>query len=111
MEVPIIIAVFVVVIGVNALFWWGNHRRIRREIDSIGGRVVTISWSPLGRGWVWTPRHAILYKVSYYDRWDRLHEGCCRTDCLLGNRWTENRVVGDPQAEALEPGQTWAWLR
>lgn len=111
---PVLIFLFVVLIGLlNVLFWLGNHRRIRREIEELGGKVLSIHWSPFGRGWLWTPRGAIIYRARYYDAEERLHDGHCRTDWLLGNRWTENRVVGEPGGElaGLDPRQKRAWLK
>ncbi|MBN2583365.1 MAG: hypothetical protein JXL80_09865 [Planctomycetes bacterium] len=112
---PVLIALVAVTIlslaiGMFALSMNMGRRRVEREIVGLGGRMIRIAWAPFGRGFFFTPNGSMLFHVVYHDALGRLHDGHCRTDWILGNRWTENRLVDEDDRDGLDPRQKRAWL-
>jgi len=106
-----VVAVVGLIIGLVVLSFRLSRQRITREIVALGGRIVNITWAPLGKGFFWTPNGSMLFRVVYHDAENLLHQGHCRTDWFLGNRWTENRLVDSGDRDGLDPRQKRAWLR
>ena len=106
-----VVAIVGLIIGLVVLSFSLSRQRIAREIVGLGGRIVSINWAPFGKGFFWTPNGSMLFRVVYYDAENRLHEGHCRTDWFLGNRWTENRLMDFGGRDGLDQRQKRAWLR
>jgi hypothetical protein len=69
-----------------------DRDRIARYIAERGGRVISISWAPFGRGW-FGEQNARIYEVVYYDREGKQHLATCKTSMWSGVYWTEDRVT------------------
>src|SRR6266404_5354652 len=72
-----------------------DKNRIKDEVESKGGRVISISWNPLARGWFFekNERH---YDVTYVDRSGTTLSTTCKTSLftggLLGGRTSSGRA-------------------
>jgi hypothetical protein len=58
-----------------------SRRRIRKYIESQGGRVTTMKWNPL-RGWHpgWSE---MVYRVQYVDKQGAQHDAYCAGDGVV----------------------------
>jgi hypothetical protein len=78
------------------LFWVGvgflDKGRIRDYVEGQGGRVVSISWAPFGRGW-FGEKEERIYEVVYYDREGNQHFATAKTSLFTGVYWTDDRVT------------------
>jgi hypothetical protein len=85
--VLVLIAVFIRVLAGSA-----DHQRIESHIRERGGRVVSINWAPLGKGWIGEQDDRI-YEVVYYDREGNQHMATCKTRMLGGVYFTDDQVA------------------
>ena len=94
MELLLLIVAAVALVVLIRLFAGGlDKQRIDDYVRQLGGRVQSIRWSPLGRGW-FGERNARIYEVVYYDAQGSLHRATCKTSLFSGVYWTEDQVVG-----------------
>lgn len=73
-----------------------DKSRIKDEIEAKGGRVLSITWNPFGRGWFFEKgeRH---YAVTYSDRSGATISTGCKTSLFTGVYWAEGpRTEGPP---------------
>lgn len=86
---------FFLIVAVVIGLWVGSmsldKSRIEGYVRERGGRIVSISWAPLGKGWFGEQSDRI-YEVVYYDRAGHQHWATCKTSMLSGVYWTEDRV-------------------
>ncbi|MCI0589287.1 MAG: hypothetical protein L0323_20925 [Planctomycetes bacterium] len=68
-----------------------DKERIERYVEERGGRVISISWAPVGKGW-FGERNDRLYEVVYYDRKGDQRFATCKTSLFSGVYWTDDRV-------------------
>jgi hypothetical protein len=111
MEVFVIITVAV---AMAAAFWLVarsfDKDRIREYIEEHGGRVVSISWAPFGKGW-FGEKNDRIYEVVYYDKAGNQHFATCKTSFWSGVYWTEDRITYrkstwyDTLSPSNEPGK------
>jgi len=66
--------------------------RITEYIEQRGGRIVSISWAPFGKGW-FGEKEERIYEVVYYDQAGSQHFATCKTSLWTGVYWTEDRVT------------------
>ena len=94
-EVGVVVLIAVGVIVFFAFLKYGEIKcdgwRVRGYIEDRGGRMLSSSWSPLGKGWL-RSQDARLYEVRYVDREGNIHEATCRTAPLAGVYFTDDRV-------------------
>jgi len=69
-----------------------DKSRITDYVQQRGGRVVSISWAPFGKGW-FGEKEERLYEVVYYDKAGNQHFATCKTSMWTGVFWTEDRVT------------------
>ena len=81
-----------------------DRGRIRESIASGGGRVIDISWSPFGRGWVGESSDRI-YEVTYTNKAGKTIAATCKTSMLTGIFWSSDTPPSDFSEEASEPTQ------
>ena len=94
MEPALLIVAAIALVLLIRLFAGGlDKQRIDDYVRQLGGRVQSIRWSPLGRGW-FGERTARIYEVVYYDAQGRLHRATCKTSLFSGVYWTEDQVAG-----------------
>jgi hypothetical protein len=94
------VAVLAVIAAVGA---WAfsmslDKSRITEYVQQRGGRIVSISWAPFGRGW-FGEKEERLYEVVYYDKDGKQHFATCKTAFWTGVFWTEDRTT--------HPKSTW----
>lgn len=86
-------AVFAVVaLLIRMIAGSADESRIAEYIRSRGGRIVSVQWSPFGRGW-FGEKNDRIYEVVYYDADGRQHFATCKTSLFSGVYWTEDRVA------------------
>jgi hypothetical protein len=92
MEILLVIGGIALVI----LLWVGtmalDKGRIRDYVEGHGGRVVSISWAPFGRGW-FGEKEERIFEVVYYDGEGNQHFATAKTSLFTGVYWTEDRVT------------------
>lgn len=79
---------------VSAIWFWSmslDKDRIAGYVGQRGGRIVSISWAPFGRGW-FGEKGDRIYEVVYYDSDGAQHFATCKTSLFSGVYWTEDRV-------------------
>jgi hypothetical protein len=82
----------VIGIGLWAFSMSLDKNRITDYIQQRGGRVVSISWAPFGKGW-FGEKEERIYEVVYYDQAGNQHFATCKTSLWTGVYWTEDRVT------------------
>lgn len=72
-----------------------DKNRIKDEVESKGGRVISISWNPFARGWFFekNERH---YDVTYVDRSGITLSTTCKTSLFTGVYWAEGPRLEEP---------------
>jgi len=77
-----------------------DKKRIKDEVETKLGRVVSITWNPFGRGWFFekNERH---YQVSYVDRSGETISTACKTSFFTGVYWAEGPSVTEPPARLM----------
>jgi hypothetical protein len=93
--IPVIVA-FSFLVGLGIVLWMLthglDHRRITEYVENRGGRVISINWSPFGRGW-FGEKNARIYEVVYYDVEGNQHFATCKTSMWSGVYWTDDRIA------------------
>ncbi len=94
MDVRIILIAAVAAVAIRIVVHFIDKSRIRREIESHGGRVLSITWNPFARGWFFekNERH---YDVSYLDRSGAKISTTCKTSFFTGVYWAEGPSMLD----------------
>jgi hypothetical protein len=87
-----VVLVIVAGIGLWVFFMSLDKSRITEYIQQRGGRVVSISWAPFGRGW-FGEKEERIYEVVYYDKSGNQHFATCKTSMWTGVYWTDDRVT------------------
>lgn len=84
----------VILMAVLVRVWAGamDRSRIESYIQSQGGRVVSISWAPFGKGW-FGEKSDRIYEVVYYDRDGHQHLATCKTSMFTGVYFTDDRIA------------------
>lgn len=80
------------VIGLWVLGMNLDKNRITEYVRGRGGRVVSISWAPFGKGW-FGEKNDRIYEVVYYDASGNQHFATCKTSFWSGVYWTDDRVT------------------
>ncbi|HEY7218017.1 MAG TPA: zinc ribbon domain-containing protein [Candidatus Binatia bacterium] len=72
-----------------------DKNRIKDEIESKGGRVISMSWNPFARGWFFekNERH---YNVTYMNRSGTTVSTTCKTSLFTGVYWAEAPRFEEP---------------
>ena len=87
-----------------------DKERITDYLRERGGRVVSISWAPFGRGW-FGEKNDRIYEVVYLDQAGNQHFATCKTSFWSGVYWTEDRIAYrkskwyDSLSPSNEPGR------
>lgn len=96
MEGAFILIPFILVvafaIGMWVLGMGLDKNRITDYVRGRGGRVVSISWAPFGKGW-FGEKNDRIYEVVYYDASGNQHFATCKTSFWSGVYWTDDRVT------------------
>ena len=84
-------------LGVRVVMHFVDKGRIKDEVETRLGRIVSITWNPFGGGWFFEKgeRH---YDVTYVDRSGATVTTACKTSLFTGVYWAEG-----PQPAAPPP--------
>lgn len=91
----VIVVAVLVGLAIRVIMHFVDKNRIKDDIESKGGRVLSISWSPFARGWFFekNERH---YEVSYVDRSGQTVTTTCKTSLFSGIYWAEGPQLEQP---------------
>lgn len=94
MDVRVIFIAALSAVTIRIVVHFIDKSRIQREIESRGGRVLSITWNPFARGWFFekNERH---YDVSYLDRSGARLSTTCKTSFFTGVYWAEGPSMVD----------------
>lgn len=91
-----IIVLFTFVVALGIAIWmltFGLDKgRITEYVHQRGGRVISISWAPFGRGW-FGEKNSRIYEVVYYDQGGNQHFATCKTSMWTGVYWTDDKIT------------------
>lgn len=101
----IFIAAFAVFALVWAVSFSVDKERITSYVQKRGGRIMSISWAPFGKGW-FGEKNERIFEVVYYDSHGNQHFATCKTSFFSGVYWTEDRIAHRKSAwfDSLSPG-------
>jgi len=69
--------------------------RVENYIKKQGGRLVSSSWAPLGKGW-FGEKDSRIYEIVYIDRQGHSHKATCKTSLFSGVYFTEDEIMSSP---------------
>jgi hypothetical protein len=87
----IVAAIFVCLI-IRLVTHFVDKIRIKDEIESKGGRVISIAWNPLSRGWFFERNERHYDEVTYVDRSGRTVSTTCKTSLFTGIYWPKGQA-------------------
>jgi hypothetical protein len=96
-SINFIVAAIIGGLAIRIVMHFVDKSRIKDEIESKGGRVISIAWNPFARGWFFEKgeRH---YEVSYVDRSGGTISTTCKTSLFTGIYWAEGAELGRTEA-------------
>ncbi|HKF21894.1 MAG TPA: hypothetical protein VKE93_10010 [Candidatus Angelobacter sp.] len=87
-----------------------DRERIRDQVGRSGGKLISIKWSPFGKGW-WGSIDRI-YDVRYTSRHGKPVEASCKTSMFSSVYWASDHppegfgyTVSDEPAEPNTPAE------
>ena len=89
--VALILGVLVLAICFRLVAGGMDRTRIEQYVAERGGRIISINWSPFGKGWFGEQSDRI-YEVVYYDRQGDQHLATCKTRLFGSVYFTDDRV-------------------
>src|SRR5262245_48944306 len=89
--------IIAVAISIRVLADRLDRNRIRDHVESAGGKVLDITWNPLGLGW-WGTRDRI-YDVRYTTLHGASRTATCKTSMFGGVNWTLSAPPGFPEPD------------
>lgn len=92
MDLNVVFIAALAAVAIRVAVHFMDKNRIRKEIESRGGRVVSIAWNSFARGWFFekNERH---YDVSYLDRSGARLSTTCKTSFFTGVYWAEGPAM------------------
>jgi hypothetical protein len=83
-------------VAIRIVMHFVDKNRIQNEIESKGGRVVSIRWTPFAHGWFFekNERH---YEVTYMDGSGGTETATCKTSLFTGIYWAEGPRLEEPK--------------
>lgn len=93
---PIFLLAITAGLAIRILMHFVDKSRIKDEVESRGGRVISISWNPFGRGWFFekNERH---YSVTYTERSGTTVVADCKTSLFTGIYWADGPKSEQPR--------------
>ena len=95
MNASILLIGLLAAIAIRVAMHFIDKNRIKDEVESKLGRVVSIAWNPFGRGWFFekNERH---YDVTYVDRSGATVKTTCKTSLFTGVYWADGPKSAEP---------------
>ena len=75
-------------LGIRVVMHFVDKSRIKDEVESRGGRIISIRWNPFGRGW-FLEKNERHYSVVYIDRTGATVSATCKTSFFTGVYWAD----------------------
>jgi hypothetical protein len=66
-----------------------NRQRIKKHIESKGGKIISISWAPFGKGWVGDESN-MIYKVEFRNNKGEIKKTYAKTGFFSGVYFAED---------------------
>lgn len=66
--------------------------RIENYIKAQGGKMISKTWQPFGKGWA-GEKNDRIYQVIYLDKDGNRHEAFVKTSSFSGVYFTEDRII------------------
>jgi hypothetical protein len=94
MKLSLLFFAFLAAIAFRIVMHFIDKSRIKDEVESHLGRVVSIAWNPFARGWFFekNERH---YDVTYIDRSGASISTTCKTSLFTGVYWAEGPKISE----------------
>jgi hypothetical protein len=88
MNFSVFLGIVLAAIAVRVAFHFFDKNRIQQEVETRGGRVVSIKWKPFARGWFFekNERH---YDITFIDGSGETICTTCKTSFFTGVYWAE----------------------
>ncbi len=83
-------------LAIRVIMHFVDKSRIKDEVESKGGRVISIRWSPFGRGWFFE-KNERQYSITYTDRSGANVSANCKTSLFTGVYWAEGPQLEEPR--------------
>jgi hypothetical protein len=96
-----IVILVIIVVVVRLLAGSVDENRVQTYIEERGGRFLSSTWAPFGKGWA-GERNNRIYEVRYLDRDGNEHHAQCKTSMGAGVYFTEDRIVRYARRPAAE---------
>jgi len=96
--------IYLLVIGaglaIRIVMHFVDKSRIKGEVEAKGGKSISISWNPFGRGWFFekNERH---YSVTYTDRSGATVSTICKTSLFTGIYWADAPNSEEPRPKFI----------
>lgn len=100
MRASLFLTIFLVPILIRVAMHFVDKNRIRDEVETKLGRVVSITWNPFARGWFFekNERH---YDITYIDRTGRPVSTTCKTSLFTGIYWADGPKSAESQPRIM----------
>jgi len=85
------------VVAIRVVLHFVDKARIKHEVESRGGRVISIRWNPFVRGWFFE-KNECHYSVIYSDNSGANISTNCKTSLFTGVYWADG-----PRLEEQRP--------
>jgi hypothetical protein len=94
MGAALIVALIVILVAIVARLAAGglDRQRVQQHIAERGGKVLEVTWSPLGPGW-FGERSDRIYAVRYLDGDGNEHRAYCKTSMFTGVYFAQDGIV------------------
>jgi hypothetical protein len=96
--------IYLLVIGaglaIRMVMHFVDKGRIKSEVEAKGGRIISISWNPFGRGWFFE-RNERHYSVTCADRSGATVTASCKTSLVTGIYWADAPTSDEPRPKFI----------
>jgi hypothetical protein len=76
--------------------------RIKEEVTSKGGQLISKVWSPFGKGWL-GEKNSRIYKIEYLDRDGNHRQAFVKTSALGGVYFNDDKIINYAKANQSKP--------
>ena len=108
-NIGILIGFLILVIFLSIIARSRDSDRIKMDIESKGGQLISKERAPFGKGWI-GERNDRIYKVVYLDKDGNKHQAFVKTSSGSGVYYSSDEIIEYSQS-SRSPDQTAADLR
>lgn len=88
----IVVAIILVGLFIRLIAGSMDSDRIQEEIEAKGGKLISKTWSPFGKGWLGDKSDRI-YEVIYMDKQANKHKAFAKTSLFSGVYFTADEII------------------